>query len=354
MGKFTLPQKVQNIESYSPGDTCYEIRLDANESFISIPANIRRKIAKRLKKIDYNRYPDPSARILCEKFAARYDLTPDLVVAGNGSDELISVIINSFFEKGDKIICFSPDFSMYRFYAKLAELEVISLAAGNEMLQKAKEKGKDENAKAVIFSNPCNPTGCAIPKEEILDFIRETDMLVILDEAYMDFFSQSILSEIENFDNLIILRTLSKAVGAAALRLGFAVAAKELSSAIRKCKSPYNVNSVSQEIGEIILSENSFLDKSKAEILASREQLFSGLAELSKKCGGFEFSASFGNFAFIYSVKADYINLCLLKQSIKIRSFGNGYLRITCGSFYENTKLLAVLSDILEEKDERD
>ena len=144
-------------------------------------------------------------------------------------------------------------------------------------------KAQAENVKMIVFSNPCNPTSLGLPREEVRRLIRSVDALVVLDEAYMDFWDQSLLGEVEDYDNLIILRTCSKAIGAAALRLGFAVAAPRLTRVLRAVKSPYNVNSLSQAIGTLVLGEREWEAGARAQIVDSRRALQSFLARVQEE-----------------------------------------------------------------------
>ena len=176
-----------------------------------------------------------------------YGVSADYVTAGNGSDELISVIVGTFLSKGDKLLTVMPDFSMYGFYADLAGVTVITQEKNEDLnigsgcaLYQDSQAGK---ADCIMFSNPCNPTGQGLSREEVRRLVTSVDCLVVLDEAYMDFYTESLMGEAEQYDNLIILRTCSKALGLAAVRLGFAVANQTLTAVIRAAKSPYNVNS---------------------------------------------------------------------------------------------------------------
>ena len=253
---FQLNEKVKNLTPYEPISGTYEIRLDANESFLTVPKNIENEMVEALKNSALNRYPDPMATKLVNGFANYFNVNADCVTAGNGSDEIISVIMNAFLQKGDKILTLEPDFSMYRFYAEIAECESVKYQKDDNLdvnIDDVITLANSENVRIVIFSNPCNPTSRIITKDHIRKLINSTDALVVLDEAYMDFAEdESLLGEFEKYDNLIILKTCSKALGSAALRLGFAVANKTLTNVIRAVKSPYNVNSVSQALGEVL------------------------------------------------------------------------------------------------------
>ena len=346
---YELNSKLSELVPYEPITETYKIRLDANESFINLNDKIKYEISDALSKLDFNRYPDPYATATVKAFADLFGISSDYVTAGNGSDELISIISSCFLEKGDKIVTLKPDFSMYAFYGSLYENDVL-VYDKNEDLSVDIDELIDfvNNNKAIVFSNPCNPTSVGIMKEDVKKLIKGTDALVILDEAYMDFWNQSILNEVQDYDNLIILKTCSKAIGMASVRLGFAVAGKKITKALRAAKSPYNCDTISQKIGEIVLSEKDFLADNLKSIIASRDYLYSEIMKLSNEYEtlGYVYP-TVTNFVFIKSKNAKFIFDELLKCSIAIRYMGE-YIRITAGSMEENVELLSALKDILE------
>lgn len=348
---FQLNDKVKNLTPYEPISGTYEIRLDANESFLTIPESIENEMVEALKSSALNRYPDPNATKLVKDFADYFKVNPDCVTAGNGSDEIISVIMNAFLQKGDKILTLEPDFSMYRFYAEIAECESVKYQK-NEILDVNMDDvialANKENVRIVIFSNPCNPTSKIIKQDEIRRLINSTNALVVLDEAYMDFAEdESLLGEFENYDNLIILKTCSKALGCAALRLGFAVANKTLTNVIRAVKSPYNVNSVSQALGEVLFSHPDYIDNCIETVVNSRKELYSQILEIkSDKIE--KIYETHTNFVFMKVKNAKEIFEKMKENSIIIRNMGD-YLRITAGSREENEKMLVTFIKVLEE-----
>ena len=281
---FQLNEKVKNLTPYEPISGTYEIRLDANESFLTFPKEIEDEMVDALRNSALNRYPDPMAAKLVKGFADYFGVNADCVTAGNGSDEIISVIMNAFLQKGDKILTLEPDFSMYRFYAEIAECDSVKYQKDENLdvnIDDVIELANKENVRIVIFSNPCNPTSRIVTKDDVRKLINSVDSLVVLDEAYMDFAGdESLLGEFENYDNLIILKTCSKALGSAALRLGFAVANKTLTNVIRAVKSPYNVNSVSQALGEVLFAHPDYIDKCIETVVNSRKELYKELLEI--------------------------------------------------------------------------
>ena len=349
---FELNEKVKNLTPYEPISGEYEIRLDANESFLTFPENIAGEMAEALKKTVLNRYPDPLAKTLVNGFAKYFNVPADCVTAGNGSDEIISVIMNAFLQKGDKILTLEPDFSMYRFYGEIAECGCVKYQKNDDLsvdIDKVIDIANKENIRIVIFSNPCNPTSGIIKKDEVRRLIKSVSSLVVLDEAYMDFAEdESLLGEFQNYDNLIILKTCSKALGAAALRLGFAVACKTLTHVIRSVKSPYNSNSVSQALGTVLFSHPEYIDECIKTVVASRDELYKAVKKLEITSPAVErVFETHTNFVFMKVKNAKAVFEKMKENGIIIRNMGD-YLRITAGTNYENEKTVNTLKTVLE------
>lgn len=348
---FQLNEKVKNLTPYEPISGTYEIRLDANESFLTVPKQIEEEMVTAFRNSALNRYPDPNAVKLVKGFANYFKVDPDCVTAGNGSDEIISVIMNAFLQKGDKILTLEPDFSMYCFYAEIAECESVKYQKDENLeinIDEVISLANSERVRIVIFSNPCNPTSGIVTKENVIKLISSTDALVVLDEAYMDFAeNESLLSEFQNYDNLIVLKTCSKALGCAALRLGFAVCNKTLANVIRAVKSPYNVNSVSQALGEVLFSHPDYIDGCIETVVNSRKELYSAICKLkSDKIE--KVYETHTNFVFMKVKNAKQVFEKMKENGIIIRNMGD-YLRITAGNAYENKRLLEALQKVLED-----
>ena len=347
---YELNDKIKNLEPYEPISGTYQIRLDANECPVNLPDEVRREFAARLQEIAFNRYPDPMAERLVDSFAEYYNIKPALVTAGNGSDELIFLVESAFMQKGDKMLVVSPDFSMYNFYSSICEVQSASFLKGDSLeidvdaLIRTINRDKID---LVIFSNPCNPTGKGITRAEAEKLVSSVEALVILDEAYMDFWTESLLDKIEDYSNLIIFRTASKLVGAAALRLGFAVANPAISKAIKAVKSPYNVNSVSQAFGEVIYRQKETLKNRQKMIVNNKEMLYNGLVQLCGAKKDFIVYSSVANFVFMKTSCSREIWEYLKRQSIVVRLMGE-YLRITAGTAEEVNAVLRALGAFFE------
>ncbi len=342
---YQLVKKLRELEPYEPISGEYKIRLDANESFIKLDNS---ELSEVINSVPINRYPDPYATETIKAFAKLYDVNPDCVTAGNGSDELISIITGCFLEKGSKVICFSPDFSMYSFYSQIYELDVEVLTKDENFqvdFDFVIDYANENNVQCILFSNPCNPTSEGITADKIAKLLNKVNALVIVDEAYMEFWNdnESFINETDNFDNLIVLKTCSKAIGMAAVRLGFAVTSLANTKALRAAKSPYNVNSITQAIGTYVLSDKERIENNVELIKNSIRSLYWELIN-----GDFDFFEQIykpkTNFVLIRTDSAKEIYEYLLSKSIAIRFMGK-YLRITCGTDNENMALLAALKE---------
>ncbi len=348
---YSLNNKLSVLKPYDPIEGDYKIRLDANESYYNINDDISKLISQEISKLKLNRYPDPYAQASVKAFADFYCVNKDLVTAGNGSDELISIITSCFLESGDKVVTLSPDFSMYSFYGSLYELEVLSYKKNEETLDfdidNLIEYCNSSKARMLIFSNPCNPTSLGKCRSDILKLLDNIKCLVVVDEAYMDFFGESIMNNIEQYDNLIVLKTCSKAIGLAGIRFGFAVAGETITTALKAAKSPYNTDMISQKIVEVAFSQKNLLQSKITEIIEQRRILEERLHILAKKCKAFEkIYCSKANFIFIKTDRAKEIYNKLLEKSIAVRCF-DGHLRISTGTAKENTELFNALENIL-------
>lgn len=340
-----IAEKLTSLAPYQPTTAQFDVILDANESFVTPNAKLSQKITEALSKVALNRYPDPEAKDLCHAGAKYYGVLPSQIVAGNGSDELISILISSFLQRGDKLVTAEPDFSMYAFYAHLAEISVINCAKNNLIISPSDLVYKSKGAQMLIFSNPCNPTGIGLSREEVLSVVRACDCLVVVDEAYMEFFDQSVADEVGNFKNLLVLRTCSKALGLAAARCGFVLGNEMLIGHVMKAKSPFNVNAFTQAAALAILEDSAYIKESIEIILESKTKLYNGLKEL-----GLDVLDTKTNFVLVKMDCADKIWQALRAQSISVRKIMGDYLRITAGSESENMRLLAVLKEVLSDE----
>lgn len=322
-----------------------------------MPKDIKEKLILSVTSLNYNRYPDPFAFRVCDAFGRFAGIKSEYITAGNGSDELISLIFGSFLEKGDSVLILEPDFSMYEFYCSISECKPLLLKknlsltfAPDEIIKKANEN----NVRMIIFSNPCNPTGQGLKSEEVLKIVNGVSCLVVIDEAYMDFWDQSVINSAPEAKNLIVLKTASKAAGLASLRLGFAISNSIITTYLKAAKSPYNVNSFTQAAGEIVFNEKEYLKNTVKLILDSKNSLYKSVKDLESEYKDIKVFETHTNFVLVESIKAEHIHFELKKSGISVRLLGGKYLRITAGSSEENLKLINALKLVLSETDKKE
>ncbi len=196
-----------------------------------------------------NRYPDPLQKELKERVAELKSISSDKIFFGNGSDECIDLLFRLFCVAGeDKVVSISPSYGMYKVSAKINHIDLIEVLLNEDYSLNGEEiNSAAKDAKMIFLCSPNNPTGNAFPKQEIISILKENSCLVVVDEAYVDFSKEeSMLNEIENYPNLVVLQTFSKAYGLAGLRLGMLFSSKELIGWMNKVKPPYNINQLTQ------------------------------------------------------------------------------------------------------------
>ncbi|MBC8061765.1 MAG: histidinol-phosphate transaminase [Clostridiaceae bacterium] len=346
-----LRKELGTLKPYIVDRAKYRIRLDANESFLRLEDYLINEMKDQISSALFNRYPDADSEAVCSLYAKYAGVSPENIMAGNGSDELIQVMVNTFIEKGEKVVVLSPDFSMYSFYTEIGGGIPVEIESDEEfdidIDYLIKEVAKI-SPKMVILSNPNNPTGAVIKREDLIKLIESCNCLVVIDEAYFEFFRETLVDKISSYDNLIILRTCSKAAGMAAIRLGFLITNHQLLSELKSVKPPFNVNSISQSFGEVILKNENVIKLNSDKIVEQREILIQEL----RKFNDLKLFKTKANFVLIKFEKAEALNKRLLEEDIKVRSFGGGKLtncmRITVGSEIENAGLLEVIKDFFQ------
>ena len=350
---YQLNEKVRNLVPYEPISGNYRIRLDANESFLEISAEMKADILARIVKLHLNRYPDPTASAVCVKAGMYLGVKPELITVGNGSDELLTLITQVLMSKSEKLVYTAPDFSMYKCYGYLAENDCIAFQKDEhfnidvdaliDLIQK-------EGARTVIFSNPCNPTGVGLPRKEVLRLVEGVpDCLVVVDEAYMEFWDQSVLDCVESYDNLMVLKTCSKSFRMAGIRCGLAIANPVLTNALRAAKSPYNVNSMTQAAAEALFEYHEELDAATRMVISSRDWLYSAVKALADRYPEkLSLLPTAANFVYVRfpEGQAKRIFEGMKSEGVVVRCMGD-YLRITCGTEEENAEVVRLLEVLL-------
>ena len=351
---YTLNNKIKNLVPYEPISGSFNIRLDANECTLNYNDEFKQLVFDAVNSIEFNRYPDPTCINIRKSFADFYGIDYKNVTVGNGSDELLFIIESAFLEKGDSLLVATPDFSMYEFYSSIAEVNCVKYVKNTELnidIDKLINIVNSNNIGLVLFSNPCNPTGQGVCKKDIVKLLNSVNALVVLDEAYMDFWSddESLIKDVYNYSNLIVLRTASKAMGSAALRLGFAVSNITITNALTAVKSPYNVNTLSQTIGASVYKNKKFLKNQINTIVENTNLLYNRLVDIGEKTEDFLVYPTKTNFVFVKTSFGKDLWNFLKDNSVAIRFMGD-YIRITAGTKEEIDTTVKLIDRFISER----
>ena len=336
-----------NIRSLKPYSSARDefkgeanVFLDANENSIGSPL---------LKW--YNRYPDPMQWAIKEKVAAIKKVPKEQIFLGNGSDEAIDLLFRCFCEPGiDEVIICPPTYGMYEVSANINNTKInrVPLTENFQLDLEALEIAVKPSTKIVWICSPNNPTGNSIDRADIELILNNFDGLVVIDEAYINFSRQkSWLADLNEYPNLVVLQTLSKAWGLAGIRMGMAFASTAIIGYINKVKPPYNISQPVQELALKALDEIGQVNDMIVTLVNERKQMESFLLEISEVIHVYPSDA---NFLLVKFKDAGTLYTHLVNKGIVVRDRSNvekceGCLRITVGTPLENQKLIQSISN---------
>lgn len=348
--KSRVKKGIQRLSAYFVPHVECRVKLDGNESPFSLPPEILEKVLEEMKRVQINRYPDPEAKALREKISRVTRFPSEGIVLGNGSDELIGMLMTTFSGGTRRVLYPVPTFSMYRITGIALGLELVEVELDDEFnidVDVTLKEVKRENPDLIFFASPNNPTGNRFSDERIFEILNNSNGIVVLDEAYCDFSGKTFLPLIEKYENLVVLRSMSK-VGFAGIRMGILFGRSEIVREINKVRLPYNVNSFSQRIAEVILDNVEFVGKNAQFIMIERDRVYKAL----KLINGVEVYPSDANFILFRVSDADKVFGELIERGVLIRNFNSpgrlkNCLRVTIGTLEENDAFLMVLGEIL-------
>lgn len=347
-----LSANVESLQAYESARSLLKgnkwIFMDANESPFA-------GTEEPLQLSSINRYPDPTADALRNAIAAFYKVKQDNVLITNGSDELIDLSVRTFVRKDRAVASFKPTYGMYKVSADINGVAYRSVDLDEDFQLSEKSLLQIDDADLLFLCNPNNPTGTLLGREKVEKIVSSFRGLVVVDEAYGEFAdAEGINSSVdlvkEGAKNLLVLRTFSKAFGAAGIRLGYGIGNEEIIKVLLKMKPPYNVNALSQTCGLKLWNARGQMEKSVALILQEKQRLMEGCKNL-----GCKIFPSVTNFFLVQlpaSVDSNevYQQLCD-KYRIVLRKIKGvpqkNILRISVGSPKENDLLLSSLSSLL-------
>src|SRR5215510_3142278 len=342
-----IKPSVRALRAYTLSPHRASIKLNQNENPWDAPALIKEEVLRRFAARNWSRYPDFIPTSLHERLAAFAGWTPDGVIAGNGSNELIQAVLMVTMGAGKRVLLSEPTLMLYRQVATVLDGEVESVLLtpdlrydSDALLQTIEARQPD----VTIICSPNNPTGCVIDERVLRSILDASQGIVVIDEAYHEFAGRTVVPLLNEHKNLVVLRTFSKAMAYAALRVGYLLATPELVREIRKAVLPYNLNVFSQIAAEVAMENyETELRPLVKEITTERDRLFRELSQIE----GLAPVESEANFIVVKSGNTDPARIFadLLKHGILIRDVSGypmlkEYFRFSVGTPEENDRLL--------------
>lgn len=351
--KFIRPA-VEALDAYVVEPPNYSIIVNANENPFDFPKELKEEICQEIMKRPLNRYPDATAKELRGYLSDYTGIAADQIICGCGSDEIIEMINEAFVNPGDVVLGHSPSFSMYQIWSCIggADFHWIDDRPGHHPdIDGILAEAEKTHAKIIYLCNPNNPTGFLFSPQDILTIIQESGCLVVLDEAYIEFKGEPRNYDfVDRYDNVLIMKTFSKAFGLAGIRLGYCMGSRDLIDAMYKVKSPYNLNTLTQIAGIVAMqNRDKLLDRLKI-LTIERRKLYKILKDLPIE----RVYPTASNFIYFETSKGQEIYDAMKENDILIKYYkttetkGLQAVRLTVGSPEENEKIVSILKEVLE------
>ena len=347
-----IKTEVRALRAYSLSPHQGRVKINQNESPWDSPVPVKEETQRRLETRKWSRYPDFLPASLHERLAEFSGWRSDGIIAGNGSNELIQALLMVTVGPGRRVLISEPTFALYRQISTVLGGELISVPLTNDLsydINALQETIRNLQPEVTIVCSPNNPTGCVLRDEDLRALLSSTGSLVVVDEAYHEFAGHSVVPLLRNHENLVVLRTFSKAMALAALRVGYLLAAPELASEIGKAVLPYNLNALSQTAAEVAVEMYEDELRSRVrKIIGERERLYGELSHIA----GLTPVRSRANFMVVHSsIDPRQVFRELIKRDILIRDVSGypmlrDYFRVSVGTPEENDLLLSTLREI--------
>jgi histidinol-phosphate aminotransferase len=346
-------KEVIRQEAYPVEKISCSVKLDANENPYPLPKAISRRFFRYLQGVSLNRYPPPGAPDVAARFARYYDIESNMIMAGNGSDELIAVLCTALGGEGACVMIPDPTFPMYRISAANNGHKVITVPLDESFdldLDNMMDVIEKDSPSLIFLSYPNNPTGNCFSRAHVEHMIRRSQGLVVVDEAYSHFSGKTFVTDLNKYENLVVLRTLSK-VGLAAMRLGFLLASPKVINELNKVRLPYNLNTMSQTAALFYLDEEPVFLKQIQKIVREKTYLFKKLSDI-EGIYPYPSEANFIFFSCTYDINIVYNKL--IEKGVLVKPFratngGLGHIRVTVGTRNENKIFLKALEGTIAE-----
>ena len=349
-----IRDEVRAMSAYAVAKAEGLVKLDAMENPYGLPAELKREIAEAVSRAAINRYPDPTAPALLRRLREAMRIPEGFdVLLGNGSDEIIHIVIQAVARKGAVVLAPRPSFVMFSAYARLAGLDYagVLLRADFTLDEQAFMEAMARHRPAVVFiAYPNNPSGNLFDEDTTARIVAAAPGLVVIDEAYHAFARKTFMTRLAEYPNLIVMRTLSK-LGLAGIRLGYAVGRPEWIREFDKVRSPYNVNTLTHVVAERILAHHDVLDAQAKGIVAERRRLDADLRKLPRAT----VFPSDANFILVRVPDAAAVFEGMRRRGVLVKNLDTGVpllegcVRLTIGTPDENTRCLAAFSQALAE-----
>ncbi|MDA0745472.1 MAG: histidinol-phosphate transaminase [bacterium] len=345
--------EVRNIAGYHLKAYDCPVKLNQNESPFDIPEDLKDEILEAVRNRPWSRYPQPMQMDLVEALAQYAGWNPEGLIVCNGSNTLVQLVLAVTTTSDTPVVVPSPSFSLYGLYTGIfggREVAVNLNADYTFNMPAICEAIRRENANMVILCSPNNPTGCVVSNADLEALLNETDALVLVDEAYAEFSNHTALDLLPNHPNLIVLKTFSKALGAAGIRIGYLMAHPEMAQEIIKAKIPFDINVFSHTAALKILEHQDLIQERVAHICTERDRVFNALS-LQK---GVRAYPSHANLILFEVEDPGAVFNSLVEQGILIRNVTSypmlsKALRVSIGSPEENDRFLKALAHTLKE-----
>lgn len=351
-----MRRALRGFEPYDPAFTPSRVNLSANENTHELPDGVRHAIDAAVSATALNRYPDPLANDLRAAIAERHGVASQSVMVGNGGDELLFNLLFTFGGPGHDLVTCPPDFSEYANFAKMCEtpLREVWRDGSDFSIDADALVEAARSASLVILTSPNNPTGDLVDASLVRRLLDESDALVLLDEAYVEFAGEdaSLVSWVADNPRLMVLRTFSKAFALAGLRCGYLVADPAVIDALAAIRQIYSVDVLAQAVGRAVLDARASFAPIVADIVSERERLSLLLGNID----GLEQWPSSANFILVRTKGASRVRVRLRDEfSILVRDFSyapglDDCLRITVGTREENDLLAGALATLVKEE----
>lgn len=344
-----IKPSVRAMEAYEAPVYPCRVKLDAAEGPYPPPPPLAERLAALARSLPYHRYPAADAAELKKALAAWYRTSPESMVVGNGSDELIQLLCTVFGGAGTKVLLPDPTFAMYGIIARTLEMEPVEVALEKDWSLDGEamvEALADEAVRLVFLASPNNPTGNRFDEETIRAIVEAERAIVVIDEAYGEFAASSLTGLVERSPHVAVLRSCSK-MGLAGLRLGTLIASPPVVEAVEKVRLPYNVNSFTQAAVRLVLEHREALEEQIEAVRADRASLFKAL-EAQPGVTPYPSEANFVLFR-VDEVEAETVHERLLEAGVLVRFFGGPgrlgkCLRVTVGRPEENEAFVTALA----------